>query len=148
MCFFNRKMALLNNDDLYLVDEYYGVDEYDDAFAETPIQSDQLDDDGFDEDFDVVLTIFTLFFCWFIGIDCLWIRFYCIYLYKGVRKTDTSAFEARNGKDIQGIPWERMNFSRDRYRDSRLKLYKNYESVAHSRDGLQKVYTNIHFCFE
>ncbi|KAK4742085.1 hypothetical protein SAY87_000086 [Trapa incisa] len=33
-------------------------------------------------------------------------------------KTDSSALEARNGKDIQGIPWERMNYSRDVYREN------------------------------
>ncbi|PRQ21513.1 hypothetical protein RchiOBHm_Chr7g0240001 [Rosa chinensis] len=30
-------------------------------------------------------------------------------------KSDKSALEARNGKDIQGIPWERLNFTRDKY---------------------------------
>lgn len=54
-------------------------------------------------------------------------------------KTDTSALEARNGKDIQGIPWERLNFTRDKYREARLKQYKNYESLAHSRQDLEKV---------
>ncbi|MCI33496.1 hypothetical protein A2U01_0054713, partial [Trifolium medium] len=48
-------------------------------------------------------------------------------------KTDTSASEARNGKDIQGIPWERLNYSRDEYRETRLKQYKNYESLTRSR---------------
>lgn len=54
-------------------------------------------------------------------------------------KTDTSALEARNGKDIQGIPWERLNFTRDKYREARLKQYKNYESLAHPRQDLEKV---------
>ncbi|PRQ21488.1 hypothetical protein RchiOBHm_Chr7g0239751 [Rosa chinensis] len=36
-------------------------------------------------------------------------------------KTDTSALEARNGKDIQEIPWERLNFTRDKYNEARLK---------------------------
>ncbi|KAH0879150.1 hypothetical protein HID58_066544, partial [Brassica napus] len=31
-------------------------------------------------------------------------------------ESDTSALEARNGKDIQGIPWEKLNYSRDQYR--------------------------------
>ena len=53
-------------------------------------------------------------------------------------KTDTSAEEARNGKDIQGIPWERLNFTRDKYRETRLKQYKNYENLPHSREDLEK----------
>ncbi|KAF2296795.1 hypothetical protein GH714_002022 [Hevea brasiliensis] len=52
--------------------------------------------------------------------------------------TDTSAVEARNGKDIQGIPWERLNFTRDKYREARLKQYKNYENLSRSREGLDK----------
>lgn len=47
--------------------------------------------------------------------------------------------EARNGKDIQGIPWERLNFTRDKYRETRLKQYKNYESLTRSREQLEKV---------
>ncbi|GMP46060.1 hypothetical protein CsSME_00014359 [Camellia sinensis var. sinensis] len=54
-------------------------------------------------------------------------------------KTDTSALEARNGKDIQGIPWERFNFTRDKYRETRLKEYKNYENLSRSREELVKV---------
>nr|XP_043638873.1 uncharacterized WD repeat-containing protein C2A9.03 isoform X2 [Erigeron canadensis] len=53
-------------------------------------------------------------------------------------KADTSAEEARNGKDIQGIPWERLNFTRDKYRETRLKQYKNYENLTHSREHLEK----------
>jgi len=54
-------------------------------------------------------------------------------------KTDTSALEARNGKDIQGIPWERLNFTRDKYRETRLKQYKNYENLSRPRFELHKV---------
>lgn len=54
-------------------------------------------------------------------------------------KTDTSALEARNGRDIQGIPWERLNFNRDMYREMRLKLYKNYENLSRSPEELIKV---------
>ncbi|CAA6665062.1 unnamed protein product [Spirodela intermedia] len=52
--------------------------------------------------------------------------------------TDTSALEFRNGKDIQGILWDRMNCTRDICRETRLKQYKNYESVLHSRAELEK----------
>ncbi|PQQ15173.1 putative WD repeat-containing protein C2A9.03-like isoform X1 [Prunus yedoensis var. nudiflora] len=53
-------------------------------------------------------------------------------------KTDTSPTEARNGKDIQGFPWERLNFTRDKYRETRLKQYKNYESLSRPRQDLEK----------
>lgn len=53
-------------------------------------------------------------------------------------KTDTSASEARNGKDIQGIPWEKLNYSRDEYRVTRLKQYMNYENLSRSREDLHK----------
>ncbi|XP_037425430.1 uncharacterized WD repeat-containing protein C2A9.03-like isoform X1 [Triticum dicoccoides] len=51
---------------------------------------------------------------------------------------DTSALEYRQGKDMQEIPWERLNYSRDQYRQMRLKQYKNYQSLARPRDALQK----------
>lgn len=53
-------------------------------------------------------------------------------------KTDTSALEARNGKDIQGIPWERLNFTRDKYRETRLNQYRNYENLSRPRGELEK----------
>ncbi|KAK8552220.1 hypothetical protein V6N12_040830 [Hibiscus sabdariffa] len=53
-------------------------------------------------------------------------------------KTDTSAEDARNGKDIQGIPWERLNFTRDRYRQARVRQYRNYENLFGSREGMEK----------
>uniref|UniRef100_A0A7N0UN76 Transducin/WD40 repeat-like superfamily protein n=1 Tax=Kalanchoe fedtschenkoi TaxID=63787 RepID=A0A7N0UN76_KALFE len=106
-------MAMLNNDDLYLVDDYYGVDGYEDAFSQPGVHR-VVDDDGFVDDFDL-----------------------------DKPKTDTSALEARSGKDIQGIPWERLNFSRDHYRDSRLRQYKNYESIPHSRAGLEKEFKRV-----
>lgn len=55
------------------------------------------------------------------------------------QKTDTSSLEYRNGKDIQGIPWERLNHSREKYREMRLKQYKNYESLPRSENELDKV---------
>ncbi|KAF7054501.1 hypothetical protein CFC21_062164 [Triticum aestivum] len=51
---------------------------------------------------------------------------------------DTSALEYRQGKDMQEIPWERLNYSRDQYRQMRLKQYKNYQSLARPRDTLEK----------
>ncbi|OVA03125.1 WD40 repeat [Macleaya cordata] len=51
---------------------------------------------------------------------------------------DTSALEARNGKDIQGILWENMKSTRDKYRETRLKQYKNYVNLPPSRQNLEK----------
>ncbi|ONK81998.1 uncharacterized protein A4U43_C01F35060 [Asparagus officinalis] len=48
------------------------------------------------------------------------------------RVTDTSSAEARKGKDIQGIPWNRLSITRDKYRQTRLEQYKNYENVPNS----------------
>ncbi|XP_050265329.1 uncharacterized WD repeat-containing protein C2A9.03-like isoform X1 [Quercus robur] len=110
-------MAQFDNGDLeYVVDELYDMtgfeDEYDNPFAqnepETNNGSDPLDSD-FEDEFE-----------------------------SSKSKTDTSALEARNGKDIQGIPWERLNFSRDEYRETRLKQYKNYENLSRSREDLDK----------
>ncbi|CAN7083788.1 unnamed protein product [Brassica oleracea var. botrytis] len=53
---------------------------------------------------------------------------------------DTSAAQARKGKDIQGIPWDRLNItiSRDQYRQTRLEQYINYENVPNSGDSSAK----------
>uniref|UniRef100_A0A0C9S6T1 TSA: Wollemia nobilis Ref_Wollemi_Transcript_10555_1848 transcribed RNA sequence n=1 Tax=Wollemia nobilis TaxID=56998 RepID=A0A0C9S6T1_9CONI len=51
---------------------------------------------------------------------------------------DTSAMQARHGRDIQGIPWERLHFTREKYRETRLKQYKNYENLHLSHDELDK----------
>ncbi|XWS15027.1 hypothetical protein CRYUN_Cryun35bG0059400 [Craigia yunnanensis] len=53
-------------------------------------------------------------------------------------KTDKSAVEERNGKDIQGIPWERLNFTREKYRETRLRQYKNYANLSGSREEMEK----------
>lgn len=107
-------MAHFLNDDLeYVVDDYYDVDDFEeDPFSENqPHKNGDADhfDSDFEDDFDL-----------------------------SKPKTDTSAMEARNGKDIQGIPWERLNFTRDKYRETRLKQYKNYESLTRSREQLEK----------
>ncbi|CAN6306438.1 unnamed protein product [Urochloa humidicola] len=51
---------------------------------------------------------------------------------------DTSSLDYKEGKDMQGIPWERLNYSRDQYRDMRLKEYKNYQNLTRSRSGLER----------
>ncbi|KAK1290284.1 hypothetical protein QJS10_CPB18g00747 [Acorus calamus] len=45
------------------------------------------------------------------------------------RVNDTSSADAREGKDIQGIPWNILNITREKYRQTRLEQYKNYENV-------------------
>ncbi|KAF6176442.1 hypothetical protein GIB67_010079 [Kingdonia uniflora] len=52
--------------------------------------------------------------------------------------TDTSAEQARRGKDIQGIPWDRLNTTREKYRRTRLEQYKNYENIPSSGDVIDK----------
>lgn len=54
------------------------------------------------------------------------------------RFSDTTAVQTRLGKDIQGIPWERLHFTRDRYRETRLQQYKNYENLNMPHDALDK----------
>ncbi|PSS14253.1 WD40 repeat protein [Actinidia chinensis var. chinensis] len=54
------------------------------------------------------------------------------------RMADTSAAQARRGKDIQGIPWERLSITREKYRQTRLEQYKNYENIPQSGEGSEK----------
>jgi hypothetical protein len=48
---------------------------------------------------------------------------------------------------MQGIPWERLNYTRDQYRQMRLKQYKNYESLVRPRDGPEKVRPDLLLIF-
>ncbi|GMY32145.1 uncharacterized WD repeat-containing protein C2A9.03-like [Fagus crenata] len=52
--------------------------------------------------------------------------------------TDTTAAQARKGKDIQGIPWDRLNITREKYRLTRLEQYRNYENVPSSGESMDK----------
>ncbi|KAJ0727413.1 hypothetical protein HanLR1_Chr07g0229541 [Helianthus annuus] len=52
--------------------------------------------------------------------------------------TDTSSAQARRGRDIQGIPWERLNITRESYRQTRLEQYRNYENIPLSGDAVDK----------
>eukprot|EP00262_Sarcandra_glabra_P009893 TRINITY_DN2471_c0_g1_i1.p1 TRINITY_DN2471_c0_g1~~TRINITY_DN2471_c0_g1_i1.p1 ORF type:complete len:444 (-),score=54.91 TRINITY_DN2471_c0_g1_i1:1534-2865(-) len=54
------------------------------------------------------------------------------------RVTDTSSAQARRGKDIQGIPWDRLNITREKYRQTRLEQYKNYENIPSSGEVIDK----------
>lgn len=63
------------------------------------------------------------------------------------RTTDTTAAEARLGKDIQGIPWERLQFTREKYRETRLQQYKNYETLSPSHEEIEKVGRSVPVLF-
>ncbi|KAB1199839.1 putative WD repeat-containing protein C2A9.03 [Morella rubra] len=110
-------MEQFNNDDLeYVVDyDYYYMAGYDDEEYPLSENEPQMNNDfdspdsDFEDDFET-----------------------------SKPKTDTSALEARKGKDIQGIPWERLNFTRDKYRETRLKQYKNFENLSRPREELGK----------
>ncbi|KAG0473926.1 hypothetical protein HPP92_015783 [Vanilla planifolia] len=54
------------------------------------------------------------------------------------RITDTTAAQARKGKDIQGIPWDGLNITREQYRQTRLEQYKNYENIPNSGEASKK----------
>jgi hypothetical protein len=47
-----------------------------------------------------------------------------------------SAAEARSAKDVQGIPWERLNLTKKNYRKARLEQYKNYENFLSMQDAI------------
>lgn len=108
-------MAQFRNHELeYMVEDDYDMTDFDDNSFDEDTDSpkngpDESLDSDFEDDFDLTKP-----------------------------KTDTSALEARNGKDIQGIPWERLNFTREKYRETRLNQYKNYENLSHCREELEK----------
>nr|GMD72237.1 uncharacterized WD repeat-containing protein C2A9.03-like [Ipomoea batatas] len=52
--------------------------------------------------------------------------------------TDTSAAQAREGKDVQGIPWDRLNITRQSIRVTRLEQYRNYENIPLSGESVDK----------
>jgi hypothetical protein len=49
--------------------------------------------------------------------------------------------EATKGKDIQEIPWERFAITREKYRQVRIDLYKNYENIPTSGEAAAKVWS-------
>eukprot|EP00798_Chlamydomonas_sp_ICE-L_P021613 gene21613-28613_t len=42
---------------------------------------------------------------------------------------DTTAQQLSEGRDMQGIPWDRLQFSREHYRETRLRQYRNYTNL-------------------
>lgn len=65
--------------------------------------------------------------------------FILLYNLQSPRITDTSSAQARKGKDIQGIPWDRLSITREKYRQTRLEQYRNYENVPSSGEKSEKV---------
>lgn len=53
--------------------------------------------------------------------------------------SDTSARQVARGRDIQGIPWDRLQWTRDKYRALRLQQYKNYQNLSVPMEQLDKV---------
>ncbi|CAI0446106.1 unnamed protein product [Linum tenue] len=103
-------MAHLHNNDLeYVVDEDYDSDVEEEPQLQKRDEMESLDSD-FEDDLEF-----------------------------NKSSTDTTAVEFRNGKDIQGIPWERLNYTRDKYRETRLKQYKNYENLSPSQEQINKL---------
>ncbi|KZV28920.1 hypothetical protein F511_13715 [Dorcoceras hygrometricum] len=103
-----------NNELVYVDDDHFDVTSFEEEDGFSPRSgSSFFDDDSVDSDFDDDFEL-------------------------SKPKTDTSALEAMNGKDIQGIPWERLNYTREKYRESRLKQYKNYENFSLSHEDLEK----------
>lgn len=84
---------------------------------------------------------FLYFYRTMFHINSFVIKFKCLPLKLGqlTRVTDTSAAQARRGRDIQGIPWNRLHITRQNYRKTRLEQYKNYENIASSGELVDKV---------
>ncbi|CAN7133122.1 unnamed protein product [Brassica rapa subsp. narinosa] len=51
---------------------------------------------------------------------------------------DTTASQAPNRKDIQGISWDKLSLTREEYRKSRLQSYRNYENIPNSGEASGK----------
>ena len=56
---------------------------------------------------------------------------------------DTTAAQASRGRDIQGIPWDRLQFTRERYREKRVSEYKNYANLDIDVGRLDAVCTPV-----
>ncbi|XP_057453844.1 uncharacterized WD repeat-containing protein C2A9.03-like [Lotus japonicus] len=71
------------------------------------------------------------------------------YDYSSSKVVDTTAAHARRGQDIQGIPWDSLSITRERYRQTRLEQYKNYENIPHSgeKSGKDCINTKKGFSF-
>ena len=89
------------------------------------------------------LHFFWVVLCMYACIHWTWrkLGFWSLWLEQLTKVTDTTAAQARKGKDIQGIPWESLNISRERYRLTRLEQYRNFENILKSGDAVDKVFS-------
>lgn len=58
---------------------------------------------------------------------------------------DVSAADVAAGKDMQGIPWEKMLFGRDKYREMKMKNYRNYQNLSYAREDALQVLNRFLF---
>lgn len=87
--------------------------------------------------FEYVLSIdIFVFMIWWIVL----FKYKCPIVLQNGRITDTSSAQARRGIDIQGIPWDRLSITREKYRQTRLEQYKNYENIPNSGELSLKVW--------
>ena len=61
----------------------------------------------------------------------------------GSSYSDTTSAQASRGRDIQGIPWDRLQFTRERYREKRVAEYKNYANVDFDHSILDRICTPV-----
>ena len=59
---------------------------------------------------------------------------------------DTSAAQARAGRDVQGIPWDRLQFTREKYRAKRVAEYKNYANLDFDASALDGACARTRAC--
>uniref|UniRef100_A0A0D9X7Q6 Uncharacterized protein n=1 Tax=Leersia perrieri TaxID=77586 RepID=A0A0D9X7Q6_9ORYZ len=52
--------------------------------------------------------------------------------------SDVSLQDVMEGKDMQGIPWEKIVFRRDQYREMKMKNYRNYQNLSYAREDALK----------
>ena len=52
---------------------------------------------------------------------------------------EVTAAEVLRGRGIQGIPWQLLQTTRERYRQTRLRQYQNYENLGNSHDRIDQV---------
>lgn len=117
-------------------------DDMDEEFRADDDDDDLAASDSDVEEFDYSVCLLVNLIC------CLYAPFWTLlpltyaFVFQNNKIADTSAEQARKGKDIQGIPWDRLSISRDKYRQTRLLQYKNYENVPNSGQSSHNVTKN------
>ncbi|RDX73107.1 hypothetical protein CR513_47326, partial [Mucuna pruriens] len=132
-------MEHFNNNDLeYLVDDYFDDSDFEGEDSSDIVPQPTSDQDSDFEDFPTVNFFINHLFLTALN-HFMDQPTRGLVLQQSNAKTDTTASEARSGKDIQGIPWERLNYNRNQYRETRLNQYKNYENLSRSRHDPHQV---------